>query len=132
MVVPPAEYSEVQFETRLASYSDSERNSLGDDDGKGKGKRESRPDDAWVDILVNSQSRRIVGQDVDPTATRKATGGDPDMASLEVAQVLAAVRGQRDSEVSLGSFDDEPEVDEDDFLPQRRAGGGSEGAWAEY
>ncbi|KAF5347772.1 hypothetical protein D9756_010316 [Leucocoprinus leucothites] len=137
-MVPPAEYSEVQFETRLASYSDSEHNSP-DGDAKGKkGKRESR-DDAWVDILVNSQSRRMVGQDVElPT---KPAGGDPDMASMEVAQVLAAVRGGRNrssSSLSLGSmssrershrrrfFDDGGEEDGDDgeFASSHRPHGG--------
>lgn len=112
-MIPPAEYSPVNFETRLASYSDSEgRNSGGDRDllnpeeERRKQKRRESRDDAWVDILVNSHQRRMAGQDVDPTTFKSksaARGGDPDMASLEVAQVLAAVRRDRERSPSLGS-----------------------------
>lgn len=100
----PAEYSAVEFETRLASYSDSERNSGEQDPNDPKKRRRESRDDAWVDILVNSHSRRMVGQEVDPNTLKSSgSGGDPDMASLEVAQVLAAVRRDRQRSPSLGS-----------------------------
>jgi hypothetical protein len=101
MMGPPAEYSTVEFQTRMASYSDDERNADDDDepeDVKQK-RRESRPD-AWVDILVGTQSRRMDDQaaSLDPAEKRRRARmrkSDPDMASLEVAQVLAQVRGGR-------------------------------------
>ncbi|KAF9444404.1 hypothetical protein P691DRAFT_344338 [Macrolepiota fuliginosa MF-IS2] len=132
MSMVPAEYSAVEFETRLASYSDSERNEGEQDDLSGgeaqrRKRRESR-DDAWVDILVSSHSRRMMGQDVDPRAVKGAgaggsSGGDPDAASLEVAQVLAAVRRerqQRSPSLRSGMSSD------GDFVPHshRPAGGG--------
>jgi len=97
--IAPAEYSTVDFETRLASYSDDEFNGSQDvGGGKKKGKhdrRESR-DDAWVDILVGSQERRMGGQDADlkRPGLRGLRGGrsDPELASQEVAKALAAVK----------------------------------------
>jgi hypothetical protein len=108
-VIPPAEYSAVDFETRLASYSDSEGRNSGagnSDEERKKQKRRESKDDAWVDILVNSHQRRLVGQDVDPTNYKMGGGrggGDPDLAGLEVAQVLAAVRRDRERSPSVGS-----------------------------
>ena len=102
----PAEYSTVEFETRMASYSDDEW--TGDvqepEDVKQK-RRESRAD-AWVDILVGSQSRRMGGQDAElsPGERRKAAKNrrsDPEMASMEVAQVLAAVQNRSPSPPSV-------------------------------
>lgn len=96
----PAEYDTVDFETRLASYSDDE---LNDDAGRpqnSKAKRLSK-DDAWVDILVASNSKRMTDQDAELRHTSKrgltvsgGSGGrsDPELASQEVAQALAAVR----------------------------------------
>lgn len=98
----PAEYDTVDFETRLASYSDDE---LNDDAGRppnSKAKRLSK-DDAWVDILVASNSKRMTDQDAElrPNSNSKrgltvsgGSGGrsDPELASQEVAQALAAVR----------------------------------------
>ncbi|KAH6903885.1 hypothetical protein BKA70DRAFT_1387504 [Coprinopsis sp. MPI-PUGE-AT-0042] len=91
MMGPPAEYSTVEFQTRMASYSDDELNAEDDDepeDVKQK-RRESRPD-AWVDILDPAERRRA--------RMRKS---DPDMASLEVAQVLAQVQGRSPSPQSI-------------------------------
>ncbi|OJA17851.1 hypothetical protein AZE42_08897 [Rhizopogon vesiculosus] len=108
-IVPP-EYAEaiVDFETRLASYSDDELNnvtssSTGERDNEAK--RRSR-DDAWVDILVATHHRRMVGQDVEirQRAARAKVSQDPAIASLEVAQVLAGV-GRARSPIT----DDEPE-----------------------
>ncbi|KAG2018613.1 hypothetical protein CC2G_008031 [Coprinopsis cinerea AmutBmut pab1-1] len=85
------------FETRMASYSDDEWGGDANEPEDVKQKRrESRPD-AWVDILVGTQSRRMGDQDaLDPNERRRRGGvarkSDPDMASLEVAQVLAAVK----------------------------------------
>ncbi|TFK24469.1 hypothetical protein FA15DRAFT_655895 [Coprinopsis marcescibilis] len=112
MMGPPAEYSTVEFETRMASYSDDEYNgdSNEPEDVKQK-RRESRPD-AWVDILVGTHERRMGGQDaalLDPVDRRRGAHlrkSDPDMASLEVAQVLAAVEAGRRS-VSPSSVPDE-------------------------
>lgn len=97
--IRPAEYSTLDFETRLASYSDDESNAVESEVVKQK-RRESK-DEAWVDILVGTQARRMANQDVTPKegqARRRVLSSrrsDPDMASLEVAQVLAAVRDNR-------------------------------------
>ncbi|KAN0129056.1 hypothetical protein V8E53_013206 [Lactarius tabidus] len=83
---------DIDFETRLASYSDDELNSLNTTNMRSKlSKHERRrsKDDAWVDILVASHSRRATDQDVDMRRRRPGLG--PEMASLEVAQVLAGV-----------------------------------------
>ena len=86
--LPPAEYDTIDFETRLASYSDDElNNGLGRPMTKQE-KRQSK-DDAWVDILVSGTSRRLGGQD----AVMRAGRSDPDLAKQEIAQVLAAVKG---------------------------------------
>ena len=88
----------IDFETRLASYSDDELNSINTNMRK-QSKHEHRgsKDDAWVDILVASHSRRVSNQVADirrPGAARPrhVSRPDPEIASLEVAQVLAAVR----------------------------------------
>ncbi|KAG6919716.1 hypothetical protein DXG01_002662 [Tephrocybe rancida] len=94
----PSEYSTVDFETRLASYSDDEHSAESEPEAA-KQKRRELQADAWVDILVGSQRRRMGGQE----AELKAPGGlharrsDPDLASLEVAQVLAGVRDRTPS-----------------------------------
>ena len=91
--LPPAEYDTIDFETRLASYSDDElNNGLGRPMTKQE-KRQSK-DDAWVDILVSGNSRRLGGQD----AVLRAGRSDPDLAEQEVAQVLAAVKGHPPSD----------------------------------
>jgi len=91
--LPPAEYDTIDFETRLASYSDDELNSgLGRPMTKQE-KRQSK-DDAWVDILVSGNSRRLGGQD----AVLRAGRSDPDLAKQEIAQVLAAVKGHPPSD----------------------------------
>ncbi|TFK71413.1 hypothetical protein BDN72DRAFT_765019 [Pluteus cervinus] len=96
----PAEYSTVDFVTREASYSDDEY-----DSETGKPKRRRPSDDAWVDILVGSQSRRLGGQDAhrqdgDKRRARNRRS-DPDLASMEVAQVLASVRDRTPSTPSV-------------------------------
>ncbi|KAI0271985.1 hypothetical protein BGY98DRAFT_1108804 [Russula aff. rugulosa BPL654] len=71
-------------------YSDDELNSSNTNSRKmSKEERRRSKDDAWVDILVASHSRRAGNQD----AEHRRAPGDPEMASLEVAQVLAGVRG---------------------------------------
>ncbi|KAF9264991.1 hypothetical protein L218DRAFT_1023055 [Marasmius fiardii PR-910] len=116
--LPPAEYSSVDFETRLRGYSD-DSNSVGgssldeygdpnenEEKRKKRERRESRrpPEDAWVDILVGSQERRMGGQD----AVMRSR--DPEAASLEVQQALAAVQNRRFS----------PSDDEDDMAEKER------------
>ncbi|KAJ7076969.1 hypothetical protein B0H15DRAFT_862667 [Mycena belliarum] len=89
----PAEYAAVEFETRLAGESDDE----GEEEEAAKQRRRESTSDAWVDILVGSvQARRMGGQDAEMprgSARRRAgfvNGPDPDLASMEVAQALAA------------------------------------------
>ena len=88
--VPPAQYSIVEFETRLASYSDDEHNSPNETESAKQRRRQSK-DDAWVDILVGGTPRLLVGEpDAGKRRSLRETHSDPDLASMEVAQVLAA------------------------------------------
>ncbi|KAG1858566.1 hypothetical protein F4604DRAFT_1931092 [Suillus subluteus] len=108
--VVPTEYAEdiVDFETRLASYSDDELNNMTSSSAGGRDREERRrsKDDAWVDILVATHGRRMGGQDVNirPFSARGKGMQDPEIASHEVAQVLAGV-----ALAQLPSSDDEPE-----------------------
>jgi hypothetical protein len=94
----PSVAEDIDFETRLASYSDDELNSLNTSNMRKKQSKHERrrsKDDAWVDILVASHSRRATNQDADirprpRNVSRQGLVG-PEMASLEVAQVLAGV-----------------------------------------
>ena len=95
----PSVAEDIDFETRLASYSDDELNSI-DANMRKQSKHEYRrsKDDAWVVILVMSHSRRVSNQDADirrpcGARPRNVSRPDPEIASLEVAQVLAGVRG---------------------------------------
>ena len=102
----PAEYSSVEFETRMASYSDDEHNgNLRENETEAvKQKRRESRDDAWVDILIGSQTRRMKDQDIEIGDRRRghhSTPSDPDIASLEVAQVLATVRNRSPSPHSM-------------------------------
>ena len=95
----PSQAEDIDFETRLASYSDDELNSVNTNSRKlSKEERRRSKDDAWVDILVASHSRRAGNQDAEIRRAggprhRNVSRPDPELASLEVAQVLAAVRG---------------------------------------
>lgn len=112
----PSEYDTVDFETRLASYSDDEVNGNGNGGkgvGLGKGARDK--DDAWVDILVASSAKRMTGQDAElrPRVRSNNNGNgsgsgsgrvlgrtgsghsDPELASQEVERALAAVQAAR-------------------------------------
>ena len=83
----PTEYDPVEFDTRIASF---------DDEGTGKkhNRRRSK-DDAWVDILVATNSRRMGGQDAEMRPHGLKGGrSDPELASQEVSEVLAGVRGR--------------------------------------
>ncbi|PPQ65039.1 hypothetical protein CVT26_015735 [Gymnopilus dilepis] len=100
----PAEYSTVEFETRMASYSDDEANARLDEPEDAKQKRRESSADAWVDILVGSQTRRLGGQDAefqDKKRGPRPRHSDPDLASLEVAQVLASVQNRPPSPPSV-------------------------------
>lgn len=98
--IQPAEYDEMDFETREASESDSEDNlsSAGMNGRAGGSKRLSR-DDAWIDIRVADTSRRRApGQDAEPTpappvVSRRKGGNrsDPELAREEMAKALAGV-----------------------------------------
>ena len=100
--LPPADYAPVDFEERLS------RLSFEDDDDHdatpSKNRRRSK-DDAWVDILVSSSSRRMGMQEAEFRNAGALKGGrsDPELASQEVSEVLAAVRGQ----LPLDDEDDE-------------------------
>ena len=100
----PAEYSTVEFETRMASYSDDEHNgNLHETEAVKQKRRESR-DDAWVDILIGTQNRRKDEQDAEFTDRRRghqSKHSDPDIAGLEVAQVLATVHNRTPSPPSV-------------------------------
>ena len=95
----PSQAEDVEFETRLASYSDDELNSMNTNSRKmTKEERRRSKDDAWVDILVASHSRRAGNQDAElrrpgGPRPRNASRQDPEVASQEVAQVLAGIRG---------------------------------------
>ncbi|KAF8966109.1 hypothetical protein BDZ97DRAFT_1917804 [Flammula alnicola] len=129
----PAEYSTVEFETRMASYSDDEHDGTLDEPEHIRQKRRESSADAWVDILVGSQNRRIGGQDAELTERKR--GGplnkhpDPEMASLEVAQVLAAVKNRSPSPPSMLDRVDQDygmdqhirdlDIDEVDVVPRK-------------
>ncbi|KAH9059688.1 hypothetical protein EDB87DRAFT_1675041 [Lactarius vividus] len=96
----PSVAEDIDFETRLASYSDDELNSLNTNMRKlSKHERRRSKDDAWVDILVASHERRATTQDADirrpggPRPRNFVVRPDPEVASQEVAQALAGVRG---------------------------------------
>ncbi|KAG8215912.1 hypothetical protein J3R82DRAFT_7884 [Butyriboletus roseoflavus] len=96
----PAEYSTVDFETRLASYSDDELNescSMKALTPAEKQERRMSRDDAWVDILVAAHSRRMGSQEAERRPGGKVLKGgrsDPELASQEIAMVLAGVRAR--------------------------------------
>jgi hypothetical protein len=94
----PAEYDEMDFETREASES-SDEDLLSPGSNTTRDKRMSR-DDAWIDILVadNNKKRVVPGQDAELGAAagasrRKKNGNksDPDLARLEMARALEGV-----------------------------------------
>jgi len=63
-----------------------------------KEERRRSKDDAWVDILFASHSRRTGNQDAElrrpgGPRSRSASRHNPEVASQEVAQVLAGIRG---------------------------------------
>ncbi|KAH8995933.1 hypothetical protein EDB92DRAFT_1942827 [Lactarius akahatsu] len=96
----PSVAEDIDFETRLASYSDDELNSINTNMRKlSKHERRRSKDDAWVDILVASHDRRATNQDAEirrpggPRSRNVVVRPDPEVASQEVAQVLAGVRG---------------------------------------
>ncbi|PPQ77822.1 hypothetical protein CVT25_015316 [Psilocybe cyanescens] len=100
----PAAYSSVDFETRMASYSDDDESVNPNEPEDVKQKRRESSADAWVDILVGSQSRRMDGQEAEFSGRKRGPanrGLDPDDASLEVAQVLAAVQNRAPSPSSV-------------------------------
>ena len=88
----------------MASYSDDEHNgNLHETEAVKQKRRESR-DDAWVDILIGSQAHRKSEQDAEIVDRRRghhSKHSDPDIASLEVAQVLATVHNRTPSPPSV-------------------------------
>ncbi|KAG6902133.1 hypothetical protein C0995_003889 [Termitomyces sp. Mi166 len=91
--IQPAEYSSVEFEVRLARESGSGSEEERGERGKERERGRERDDEGWVDILVGSQRRRMGDQEAEMgLRSRGGPGPDPDVVSLEVAQVLAGVR----------------------------------------
>lgn len=90
--LPPSEYDTVDFHTRLASIEIDEP----DTPASPKSRRGKSRDDAWVDILVGNNSRRLGAQDAELRNGNSSRAGrsDPDLASQELSEVLASVRGQ--------------------------------------
>ncbi|KAF7291451.1 F-box domain-containing protein [Mycena indigotica] len=96
----PAESRPVEFATRFAAGPESDDSEEEADEVKREAKQRRRESasDAWVDILVGSMgARRMGGQDAVMRTTgsgarRRAGRGGPDLdlASMEVAQRLAA------------------------------------------
>ncbi|EPQ53330.1 hypothetical protein GLOTRDRAFT_117311 [Gloeophyllum trabeum ATCC 11539] len=102
----PAEAKPVDFETRLFAVSDDELNSM-TSGRRAKEERRRSKDDAWVDILITSSSRRLGDQAAEMrTGPRSLRAGrsDPELASEQVALALASVRGK--------VFSDDDEDDE--------------------
>jgi hypothetical protein len=95
----PLEAENIDFEMRLVSYSDNELNSLNTNSQKIIKEEHCRSmDDAWarVDRLVASHSWQAGNQDAElhqPGGPRphNASRPDPEAASVEVTQVLAAI-----------------------------------------
>ncbi|KZT64696.1 hypothetical protein DAEQUDRAFT_678109 [Daedalea quercina L-15889] len=114
--LPPAEYESIDFDARLASFSD-------DDDlvggGRDKNGRRRSRDDAWVDILVATSSRRMPGQDAELRNGQRLRSrrSDPELASQELSEVLAAVRGQ--------PFSDDEDASMEPLSPQYRDADGN-------
>ena len=115
--LPPAEYDTVDFEARIAN--------IDDDSSTSRHRRGSKSkDDAWVDILVAGNGRRLDAQDAQ-FANGSGSGlrggrSDPEIASQEVSEVLAAVRNHvfSDDEDDGGM---EPVHDSVDSFDQRSA-----------
>ncbi|RDX50699.1 hypothetical protein OH76DRAFT_436054 [Lentinus brumalis] len=91
----PTEYDPVDFDTRIASFDDEEPS-------KRKHNRRRSKDDAWVDILVANTNRRMPGQDAQLRNGLKGGRSDPELASQEVSEVLAAVRARFSDEEEDG------------------------------
>ncbi|KAG8874786.1 hypothetical protein FS842_000515 [Serendipita sp. 407] len=95
--IQPAEYDEMDFETREASDSDSLGESpLSKPNGNARRSKRLSNDDGWIDILVaDPGKRRIAGQDAEPSSGRRrgmgANRSDPELARVEMEQVLAGV-----------------------------------------
>ncbi|KAI0086822.1 hypothetical protein BDY19DRAFT_986408 [Irpex rosettiformis] len=89
--IPPAEYENVDFEARLASFDDDEL--VGSASGSStKHRRQRSKDDGWVDILVANNGRRMDSQDAVMRNGLNSGRSDPELASQELSEVLAAVR----------------------------------------
>jgi hypothetical protein len=123
----PAEYSTVDFETRLASYSDDEYDREGAGGGGEKQTRREPKDDEWMEILVGTQDRRMGEQEAEFRKPGEKNGGrpvlpDPESASMEVAQALAGLERRPFSD-DEGDADALPDVvvDEVQLVPRRMA-----------
>lgn len=86
--LPPSEYENVDFEARLASFDEDDPSAS----SNSKHRKQRSRDDAWVDILVANNSRRLGAQDAELRNRLKGGQSDPELASQEVSEVLAAVR----------------------------------------
>jgi hypothetical protein len=106
----------------MASYSDDEHNGDADEPEEAKQKRRESQSDAWVDILVSTQNRRMDAQAAAAPGERRGRHlkSDPESASLEVAQVLAAVKDRSRSPSSIPTRVDysDYDVDEVETVPR--------------
>ena len=119
--IPPAEYENVDFEARLASFDDDEL--VGATSGSSSRHRKQRMnDDAWVDILVANNGRRMDSQDAVLRSGLNPGRSDPDLASQELSEVLAAVRAHPLS-------DDEDNISE--LVPVTEDGSSQRGTYLE-
>ncbi|KAK0201290.1 hypothetical protein DFS33DRAFT_1123669 [Desarmillaria ectypa] len=121
--LPPAEYSSVDFETRLASL-DGEDVYEDYPPVDGMPKKQEIADDAWVDILVGTQERRMASQEYGGRG--KGRGEDVDLVSLEVQKALKGVRKMSQSPESqrterIPVRDEEEESIEVERVPSRLA-----------
>ncbi|KAG8824394.1 hypothetical protein FRC17_009122 [Serendipita sp. 399] len=96
--IQPAEYDEMDFETREASDSDSLSESpLTKSNGNARRSKRLSNEDGWIDILVAEPSRRrIPGQDAEPSSGKRrgivgTNMSDPELAREEMERVLAGV-----------------------------------------
>ncbi|KAK0190140.1 hypothetical protein F5146DRAFT_1225067 [Armillaria mellea] len=112
--LPPAEYSSVDFETRLASLDgeDAYEDYPPVDGTRGE-------EDAWVDILVGTQERRMANQEYGGRGKGRG-GADVDLVSLEVQKALKGVRKMSQSPESQRTERKEEREEEEESIEVER------------
>ncbi|KAK0479311.1 hypothetical protein IW261DRAFT_1626827 [Armillaria novae-zelandiae] len=115
--VPSAEYSSVDFETRLASL-DGEDIYQDYPPVDGASKTREVADDAWVDILVGTQERRMADQEY--RGRGKGRGEDVDLRASERSEILHESEEEEDEPVPVMEAEEEEPIERP--LPPRRPG----------